>query len=128
MAVIVGNLAKDPEIRRTTNGSVVANMVVVTSERWKSGDEWKERPEYHRVTVFNEHSARFAEKHLSKGSKVYVQGGLNTKKWQDKEGHDRYTTEIVVQNFKGHLIGITDPDGDNGGWGNDKTDGEEVPF
>lgn len=100
-AIIIGNLGKDPEIRQTQDGKAICNMTVATSESWKDRNtgERKERTEWHRVVIFNDGLARIAEKYLRKGSKVYVEGQIQTRKWTDKDGQDRYSTEIVLQGF-----------------------------
>ena len=104
-AIILGRLARDPESRSTQAGSKIVNMTVVTSERWKdkSSGEQKERAEFHRVVLFNEHLADLAEKYLRKGSQVAVEGQIETRKWQDQSGQDRYSTEIVVRPYRGEL-------------------------
>jgi len=101
----VGNLGADPEIRRTQDGRPVANLRVATTESWrdKNTGERRERTEWHRVVIFNEGLCRVAEQYLKKGSKVYLEGSLQTRKWQDKEGQDRYTTEVVLQGFGAQL-------------------------
>lgn len=103
--ILIGNLAKDPEVRSMQSGGKVANLTVATSERWKSKDtgEWQERSEFHRVSVMNDRLAEVAERYLRKGSKVYLEGQLETRKWQSKDGQDKYTTEIVLRNFRGEL-------------------------
>jgi len=103
-AIVVGNLGSTPEIRRTNNGDAVANLNIATSERWRdrNSNEMIEKTEWHRVSVFGS-SAEFAETWLAKGSKVYVEGKLKTRKWQDQNGLDRYTTEIVVAGYTGVL-------------------------
>jgi single-strand DNA-binding protein len=103
--ILVGNLGRDPEIRSTQQGVRVANLTVATSENWKDkqSGERKERTEWHKVVIFNERLAEVAEKYLKKGSKVYVEGALQTRKWIDKDGQERYTTEIVLQRFRGEL-------------------------
>lgn len=104
--ILVGNLGRDPEVRHTQAGSPVVNLSLATSENWKdkSTGERQERTEWHRVVIFNEHLARVAEQYLRKGSKVYVEGQLQTRKWQDQQsGQDRYTTEVVLRNFRGEL-------------------------
>jgi len=105
-AIIVGNLARDPETRTFANGGKVCNLRVATSERWKdkATGERKERAEFHSVAIFNEGLAGVAERYLSKGSKVYIEGQLETRKWQDQSGNDRYTTEIVLRPFRGELV------------------------
>ena len=103
--ILVGNLGRDPEIRSTQDGMRIANLAVATSETWrdKMSGERKERTEWHRVVIFNERLAEIAEKYLKKGSKVYVEGALQTRKWTDNSGQERYTTEIVLQRFRGEL-------------------------
>src|ERR1700731_5234615 len=103
--ILVGNLGRDPEIRSTQDGMRIANLAVATSETWrdKMSGERKERTEWHRVVIFNERLAEVAEKYLKKGSKVYVEGALQTRKWTDNSGQERYTTEVVLQRFRGEL-------------------------
>ncbi|MCR4623470.1 MAG: single-stranded DNA-binding protein [Alphaproteobacteria bacterium] len=118
--VLLGNLGKDPEIRSTQDGTKVANFSVATSETWKdkATGERKEKTEWHRVVVFNPNLADICERYLKKGSKVYLEGQLQTRKWQDKDGADRYTTEIVLPRFKGELTMLDSAGssfGDNGG-------------
>lgn len=115
-ACILGNLGKDPEVRTTQGGTKVANISVATSERWrdKNSGEQKERTEWHRVTLWDK-LAEIAEKYLSKGSKVYLEGKIQTRKWQDQNGQDRYSTEIVLQGFDAKLVML---DGKQDGGGN----------
>ncbi len=103
--ILVGNLGRDPEIRSTQDGMRIANLAVATSENWrdKMSGERKERTEWHRVVIFNERLAEVAEKYLKKGSKVYIEGALQTRKWTDNSGQERYTTEVVLQRFRGEL-------------------------
>ena len=103
--ILVGNLGRDPEIRSTQDGTRVANLSVATSENWrdKNSGERREKTEWHRVVVFNERIVDVAEKYLHKGSKVYVEGQLQTRKWTDQSGQEKYTTEIVLQRFRGEL-------------------------
>ena len=103
--ILIGNLGADPEIRRTQDGRPVANLRVATSESWKdkTTGERREKTEWHRVVIFNENLCRIAEQYLKKGSKVYLEGALQTRKWQDQSGQDRYSTEIVLQGFRGEL-------------------------
>jgi single-strand DNA-binding protein len=103
--ILIGNLGRDPEIRTTQNGKRVANLTVATSENWKdkSTGERKERSEWHKVVIFNDGLADVAEKYLKKGAKVYLEGALQTRKWVDNGGQERYTTEIVLQAFNGVL-------------------------
>lgn len=103
--ILVGNLGADPEIRRTQDGKPIANLRVATSESWRdknTGDR-KEKTEWHRVVIFSEAICRVAELYLKKGSKVYIEGSLQTRKWQDKDGQDKYSTEVVIQGFGGQL-------------------------
>ena len=113
---LVGNLGADPEVKSLQNGNKLANLRVATSESWKDKQtgERKEKTEWHRVTIFNENIAGIAEKYLKKGSKVFLQGKLQTRKWQDKEGNDRYSTEVVLQGFDAKLT-LLDKAGGNGG-------------
>jgi single-strand DNA-binding protein len=104
-AILIGNLAADPESRSLNNGGTVVNMRVATSESWKDGDgNKKERTEWHNVVIFNEGLAKAATSYLRKGSKAYIEGQIQTRKWTDQSGNDRYTTEIVLQKFRGELI------------------------
>ena len=116
--ILVGNLGKDPEIRRTQDGRPIANLSVATSESWrdKATGERRERTEWHRVVIFNEGLCRVAEQYLKKGSKVYLEGQLQTRKWQDQSGQDKYSTEIVLQRFRGELV-LLDSRGGGGGGG-----------
>jgi single-strand DNA-binding protein len=102
--ILVGNLGKDPEMRRTQDGRPIAQLSVATSETWrdKATGERKEKTEWHRVVIFNENLCRIAEQYLKKGSKVYLEGQLQTRKWQDQSGQEKYTTEVVL-NFNGQL-------------------------
>ena len=103
--ILVGNLGRDPEIRRMNNGDPVVNLSVATSESWrdKSSGERKEKTEWHRVVIFNDNLAKVAENYLKKGSKVYVEGQLQTRKWTDQNGQEKYSTEVVLQRFRGEL-------------------------
>jgi single-strand DNA-binding protein len=103
--ILVGNLGADPEIRRTSDGRPIANLRVATSDSWKdkATGERREKTEWHRVVIFNEGLCRIAEQYLKKGAKVYLEGQLQTRKWQDKEGQDRYSTEVVLQGFNSQL-------------------------
>ena len=103
--ILVGNLGADPEIRHTQDGRPIANLRVATSETWrdKASGERRERTEWHRVVIFSEGLCRVAEQYLRKGSKVYLEGQLQTRKWQDQEGNDRYSTEVVLQGFNATL-------------------------
>jgi single-strand DNA-binding protein len=103
--ILVGNLGKDPEVRRLNSGDQVVNFTLATSENWrdKTSGERKEKTEWHNIVIFNENLGKVVEQYCKKGSKVYVEGQLQTRKWQDKDGNDRYTTEIVLQRFRGEL-------------------------
>jgi single-strand DNA-binding protein len=103
--ILVGNLGADPEVRRTQDGRPVVNLRLATSESWrdKTSGERRERTEWHRVVIFNENLCRIAEQYLKKGSKIYIEGALQTRKWQDQSGQDRYSTEVVLQGFRGEL-------------------------
>ena len=117
--ILVGNLGKDPEVRRMTSGEPVVNLSVATSESWrdKASGERKEKTEWHRVVIFNKNLADVAEKYLRKGSKVYVEGQLQTRKWTDKDGQEKYSTEVVLQNFRGELTMLDGRGGEGGGGG-----------
>ena len=114
--ILVGNLGRDPEVRRTNSGDPVVNFTLATSENWrdKASGERKERTEWHRIVIFNENLAKIAEQYLHKGSKVYIEGQLSTRKWTDKDGNEKYTTEIVLNRFRGELQ-MLDSRGDGGG-------------
>jgi single-strand DNA-binding protein len=115
--ILVGNLGDDPEVRSLNNGGEVVNMRVATSESWKDRDGNKqERTEWHRVVIFNENLGRVAKSYLKKGSKVYLEGQIQTRKWQDQSGADRYSTEVVLQRFRGELV-LLDSRGSGGGGG-----------
>jgi single-strand DNA-binding protein len=117
--ILVGNLGKDPEVRRMTNGEPVVNLSVATSETWrdKASGERKEKTEWHRVVIFNENLAKVAEQYLKKGAKVYLEGALQTRKWTDKDGQDRYSTEVVLNRFNGTLVMLDGRSGGGGGGG-----------
>lgn len=128
-ACLLGNLGQDPDVRTTQDGSKVVNMSIATSERWKDRNtgEKRERTEWHRVVIFNEGLAGIAEQYLRKGSKVYVEGKLQTRKWTDQNGQDRYTTEVVLQRFNGELVllgGREDGGSSEGGYGGSTASGE----
>ena len=129
--ILIGNLGADPEIRRTQDGRPVANLRLATSESWKdkTTGERKEKTEWHRVVIFNENLCRIAEQYLKKGSKVFIEGALQTRKWQDQSGQDRYSTEVVLQGFRGELTlldraGGAGAGGGGGDFGADDTGGE----
>jgi single-strand DNA-binding protein len=115
--ILVGNLGRDPELRSTQDGTRVANFTLATSETWrdKMSGERRERTEWHRVVIFNERLAEIAEKYLRKGSKVYLEGALQSRKWTDNSGQERYTTEVVLQRFRGELTMLDSAGGARGG-------------
>jgi single-strand DNA-binding protein len=114
--ILVGNLGADPDIRRTQDGRPIANLSIATSDTWrdKNTGERKEKTEWHRVVIFNEGLCKVAEQYLKKGAKVYIEGALQTRKWQDKDGKDKYSTEVVLQGFNSTLTML---DGRSGGGG-----------
>ena len=114
--ILIGNLGADPEIRRTQDGRPIANLRVATSETWrdKATGERREKTEWHRVVIFNEGLCKIVEQYVKKGSKVYLEGSLQTRKWQDKDGQDRYSTEVVLQGFNSQLT-MLDKLGSGGG-------------
>jgi len=146
--ILVGNLGRDPEVRSTQDGTKVANLSLATSESWrdKNSGERRERTEWHRVAIFNERLVDVAEKYLKKGSKIYIEGQLQTRKWTDQSGQERYTTEVVLSRFRGELTmldgrgagaggeagdggGLSEPTGQGGrsGGGGGELD-DEIPF
>ncbi|ABS14253.1 single-stranded DNA-binding protein [Brucella anthropi] len=104
--ILVGHLGADPDVRRLNSGDMVVNLRIATSESWrdKNSGERKEKTEWHTVAIFNENIGKVAEQYLKKGSKVYIEGALQTRKWQDQNGNDRYSTEIVMKQFRGELV------------------------
>ena len=116
--ILIGNLGQDPEVRTFQNGGKVVNLRIATSEQWKdrNSGERQERTQWHSVAIFSEPLARIAEQYLKKGSKVYLEGQLETRKWQDQSGQDRYTTEVVLRPFSGNLT-LLDGRGEGGGGG-----------
>ncbi|MEN2980160.1 single-stranded DNA-binding protein [Tistrella bauzanensis] len=118
--ILIGNLGRDPEVRSTQDGMKIVNLAIATSENWRDrqSGERRERTEWHRVVIFNERLAEVAEKFLRKGSKVYVEGALQTRKWTDQQGQEKYTTEVVLQRFRGELT-MLDGRGEGGGGGGD---------
>lgn len=149
--ILVGNLGRDPEIRHTTSGQKIAHLSVATSDTWKDkSGERQERTEWHRVVVFNTNLADFVERYLKKGSKIYVEGTLQTRKYTDQSGQERYTTEVVLGNYRGELVMLdsrgdvsgntesmgadTTPAGSSSGWdttplsGSTETFDDEIPF
>jgi single-strand DNA-binding protein len=125
--ILVGNLGRDPEVRSTQNGDKIVNFSIATSERWrdKSTGEQREKTEWHRIVIFNENLARIAEQYLRKGSSVYVEGQLQTRKWTDQSGQEKYTTEVVLQRYRGELtlLGGRGEGGGGGGGGSDYSRG-----
>jgi single-strand DNA-binding protein len=117
--ILVGNLGKDPEIRRTQDGRPIANLSIATSESWrdKATGERKEKTEWHRVVIFNEGLCKVAEQYLKKGAKVYVEGALQTRKWTDQAGVEKYSTEVVLQGFNSTLTMLDGRGGGGGGGG-----------
>ncbi|SFU14564.1 single-stranded DNA-binding protein [Sedimentitalea nanhaiensis] len=117
--ILIGNLGRDPEVRTFQNGGKVCNLRIATSETWKDKNtgERKERTEWHSVAIFNEGLVRVAEQYLRKGSKVYIEGQLQTRKWQDQSGQDRYSTEVVLQGFGSTLTMLDGRDGGGSGGG-----------
>lgn len=112
--ILLGNLGRDPEVRFSKDGARIANLSIATSESWrdKNTQERRERTEWHRVVIFNDKLAELAEKYLKKGSKIYIEGQLQTRKWQDQSGSDRYSTEVVLTRFRGELAMLDSPGGE----------------
>ena len=133
--ILVGNLGRDPEVRHTQDGKPIVNLSIATSESWRdrNSGERKEKTEWHRVVIFNEALAKVAEQYLKKGSTIYIEGQLQTRKWTDQSGAERYSTEIVLQRFRGELV-LLDSKGEGksaGGTGNYQTadfDESDAPF
>jgi single-strand DNA-binding protein len=127
--ILVGNLGADPEIRRLNSGDPVVNLRIATSETWRdrNSGERKERTEWHNVVIFNDNLAKVAEQYLKKGMKVYIEGQLQTRKWQDQTGNDRYTTEVVLQKFRGELQ-MLDARGQGGGEAQVSYGGRDTDF
>ena len=118
--ILVGNLGRDPEVRHTQNGDPIVHLSMATSESWKDKQtgERREKTEWHRVVVFNENLGRIAQQYLRKGSKIYIEGALQSRKWTDQSGQDRYTTEIVLQRYRGELTMLDSrAGGGEGGFG-----------
>ena len=126
--ILVGNLGRDPEVRSTQDGLKIVNLSLATSESWrdKNSGERREKTEWHRVVIFNERLAEVAEKFLKKGSKIYVEGSLQTRKWTDQSGQERYSTEVVLQRFRGELT-MLDGKGGGGGAGGVGDPGDSFP-
>ena len=123
--ILIGNLGKDPEIRALGSGDRVANLSIATSEQWrdKGSGERKEKTEWHRVVIFNENLVKVAESYLRKGAKVYVEGSLQTRKWTDQSGVEKYSTEVVLQKFRGELTMLDGRSGGAEGGGEDYSGG-----
>ena len=130
--ILVGNLGKDPEVRHTQDGRAIVNLSVATSENWrdKQTGERKERTEWHRVVIFNENLAKVAEQYLKKGAKVYLEGQLQTRKYTDKDGVEKYSTEVVLQQYRGELtmLDARGGGGDSAGFGNGESFGQTSPM
>jgi len=124
--ILVGNLGKDPEIRRTQDGRPIANLSIATSETWrdKNSGERKEKTEWHRVVIFNEGLCKVAEQYLKKGAKVYIEGALQTRKWTDQSGVEKYSTEVVLQGFNSTLTMLDGRSGAGGGSFGDEPGGD----
>jgi single-strand DNA-binding protein len=124
--ILVGNLGKDPEIRRTQDGRPIANLSIATSETWrdKNSGERKEKTEWHRVVIFNEGLCKVAEQYLKKGAKVYIEGALQTRKWTDQSGVEKYSTEVVLQGFNSTLTMLDGRGGGGGGSFGDEPGGD----
>jgi len=134
--ILIGNLGRDPDVRSMKNGDKIVNLSIATSEKWKdkNSGEQREKTEWHRVVIFNEHLARIAEQYLSKGSTIYIEGQLQTRKWQDQSGQDKYTTEVVLQRYRGELAllggaggGSQGGGGSRGGGGGSQGGGDPIP-
>ena len=132
--ILVGNLGRDPDVRSTQDGSKIVNLSLATSERWKdkNSGEQRERTEWHRVVIFNENLGRIAEQYLRKGSTCYIEGQLQTRKWTDQQGVEKYSTEVVLQRFRGELTllgGRADQSSiaDNAGFGGDQVGYDQTP-
>jgi single-strand DNA-binding protein len=132
--ILVGNLGKDPEVRTTQDGAKIVNLTLATSENWndRQTGERKERTEWHRVVIFNDRIGDVAERFLKKGSKIYVEGALQTRKWTDQSGQERYSTEVVVGRFKGELTmldtrGGGEGAGEGGGFRSDRAPAQRAP-
>ena len=135
--ILVGNLGRDPEVRSLQDGGKIVNLSIATSERWKdrNSGEQREKTEWHRVVIFNENLARVAEQYLSKGSTVYIEGQLQTRKWTDQQGVEKYTTEVVLQRYRGELTmlggrepsSISAPPSDGGYGGSASSSSGDLP-
>lgn len=129
--ILIGALGRDPEVRRMSNGDPVVNLSVATSEKWRSKDtgERQERTTWHRVVIFNDHLAKTAEQYLKKGSKVYLEGALQTRKWTDQSGQEKYSTEVVIQKYRGELAMLDGrPESGGGGYSEPSPDAPKEDF
>ena len=122
--ILVGNLGRDPEIRALQDGTKVANLSLATSENWRDREsgERRERTEWHRIVIFNDRLADIVEKYLRKGSKIYIEGQLQTRKWTDQSGQDRYSTEVVLQRYRGEMTMLDTRSGGGGDYGGGESD------
>lgn len=126
--ILVGRLGKDPESRSTQDGKTIVNLTLATSEKWKDkSGQYQEKTEWHKVVIFNDGIAKVAQKYLAKGSNVYIEGAIQTRKWTDKDGAERYSTEIVIQNFGGSLV-MLDGKSQDGGHDRKPTSDSDIPF
>ena len=130
--ILIGNLGRDPEVRHTNAGDPIVTLSVATSESWrdKQTGERREKTEWHRVVIFNERLGEVAQKYLHKGSKVYLEGQLQTRKWTDQQGQDRYSTEVVLQRYRGELVMLDSRSEGGGGYDSQRNDaarGESAP-
>ena len=123
--ILVGNLGRDPEVRNTQDGAKIVNLSIATSERWKDKNtgEQREKTEWHRVVIFNENLGRIAEQYLRKGSNLYIEGQLQTRKWTDQQGVEKYTTEVVLQRYRGELTLLGSRGEGSGGYGGGASQG-----
>jgi single-strand DNA-binding protein len=136
--ILIGNLGRDPEVRSTQDGNKIVQLSLATSESWtdKRSGEKRERTEWHRIVVFNDQIADVAERYLTKGAKIYVEGQLQTRKWTDQSGEDRYATEIVLQKYRGEMTMLSSAASQNGGTSRSSSGGgpaggdseDEIPF
>lgn len=124
--ILVGNLGQDPEVRTFGNGGQVCNLSVATSENWKDKNtgERRDKTEWHRVVIFNENLIKVAQNYLKKGSKIYIEGSLQTRKWQDQSGQDKYSTEVVLQRYRGELTMLDSRNSEGGGYGGGQGGGQ----
>ncbi len=128
--ILIGNLGRDPEVRHTQSGDPIVHLSIATSETWRDrqSGERRERTEWHRVVIFNENLGKIAQQYLQKGSKVYLEGQLQSRKWQDQSGQERYTTEVVLQRYRGELTMLDSRSGSGGGGGGGTSNGDQADF